>query len=61
MLRSGSGLLDSVIDNTLSKYKRGGAALKVKRIGQFWYQNATLLERVDPSFMNSVYPTGYCD
>jgi hypothetical protein len=32
-IASGSGLLDPVLENTLSKYKRGIAALKVKRIG----------------------------
>jgi hypothetical protein len=35
----------------------GGATLKVKRIGEFWRQSGALLERADPSFMNSV--TGY--
>jgi len=32
MVQSRSGLLDPVLENTLSKYKRGGAALKVKQI-----------------------------
>jgi hypothetical protein len=50
MLRSGSGLLDPVLENTLSKYKRGGAALKVKQISWFWRQNGALLERADLSF-----------
>jgi hypothetical protein len=43
MLRSGSGLLDPILENTLSKYKKGGAALKVK-------QNGILLEKADLSF-----------
>ncbi len=54
MHRSRSGLLDPVLENTLSKYKRGGAALKVKQISLFWCQNGTLLERADPNFKNSV-------
>ncbi len=33
MLQSGSGLLDPVLENTLSKHKRGGATVKVKQIG----------------------------
>jgi hypothetical protein len=52
MLRSRSGLLDPVLENTLSKYKRVGGALKIKR------QNGALLERVDLSFMNSVTGSG---
>jgi hypothetical protein len=50
MLQSGSGLLGPVLENTLSKYKRGGVALKVKQIGLFWCQNGALLERSDVSF-----------
>ena len=53
-----SGLLDPVLENTLSKYKRGGAALKVKADWLFWCQNGALLERVDLSFMNSVTGSG---
>jgi len=58
MHRSGLGLLDLVLENTLSKYKKGGAALKVKQIRYFWHQNGALLERVDPSFMNSATGSG---
>jgi hypothetical protein len=58
MLQSRSGLLDPVIENTLSEWKRGGAALKVKQIIYFWHQNGALLERTDLSFMNSVTGSG---
>ncbi len=54
MVRSGSGLLNPVLENTLSKYKRGGATLKIKQIGWFWCQNGVLLEKADLSLMNLV-------
>ncbi len=59
MLRFGSELLDPVLENTLSKYKRGGAALKKSRLASFGAKVVyALLERADLSFMNSVTESG---
>jgi hypothetical protein len=49
MHQSRAGLLDLVLENTLSEYKKGWSHFEDKAD-----QSGALLERADPSFMNSV-------